>query len=108
MPMATLGTPMYGAPQPRYNELNPPQAPRQNGTYPYDGGPKVPAPNSREATPPTGAPERTVPLEGRTVSLPKTTAKWAYPAYGETARRTSSNRDQTVLTRGEPKKANVR
>jgi hypothetical protein len=99
IPMATLGTPMNGAAQPPYIDPNPPQVPSQNGTYPYDGGPKVPVPNSKEATPPTSAPQRTVPLEGRTVSLPKAAAKWAYPAYGETARRTSSSRDQTVLTR---------
>jgi hypothetical protein len=96
MPMATLGTPLNAAPPPCYTNINPPQVPR-DGTYPYDGGPKKAVPNPKEAPP------RTAPLEGRTVSLPKA-AKWAYPAYGETARRTSSTRDGTMLTRGETKK----
>ncbi len=106
IPTATLGTPLSGAPQPRSTDLNPPQAPRDDGTYPYDGGPK--APNTKEATPPAGTPRRTVPMEGRTVSLPKPAAKWAYPAYGETARRVPSPKDGTMLTRGEAKKPAAR
>src|SRR5262249_35804772 len=105
IPMATLGTPLNGTPQPLYTDINLLQASRPNGTYPYDGGPKNAVPNPQETAPPTGAPQRTVPLEGRTVSLPKPAAKWAYPAYGETARRTSSSRDQSVLARGGSKKA---
>src|SRR5262249_13135479 len=96
----TLGTPLYGAPQPPYTDINPPQAPRQDSTYPYDGGP-----NPKATTPPAGAPQRSVPLEGRSVSLSKSTTKWEYPAYGETARRTSSSREQTLCRRRELKKA---
>ncbi|HEY7422882.1 MAG TPA: hypothetical protein VH682_01355 [Gemmataceae bacterium] len=107
IPMATLGTPLNGAPQMPYTNINPPQAPRRDGTYPYDGGPKNAVPN-QETTPPAGAPQRTVPLEGRTVSLPKAAGKWAYPAYGETARRTSSSRDQSVLVRSGSKKSTDR
>jgi hypothetical protein len=99
IPMAPLGTPLNGASQPPYTNINPPQAPR-DGTYPYDGGPNKAVPNPKEKP-------RTAPLEGRTVSLPKT-AKWAYPAYGESARRTSSTKDGTVLTRGETKKPATR
>lgn len=109
MPVAVLGTPLNGAAQPRYIDVNPPQAPADAGTYPYDGGPQNLLPKPRETVnPSTDAPRRTVPLEGRSVSLPKSTAKWAYPAYGETARRTSSTPDQTVLTRRESKKTPAR
>ncbi|HEY7314793.1 MAG TPA: hypothetical protein VH643_35925 [Gemmataceae bacterium] len=101
MPMATLGTPMYGAPLQPYIDVNPPQAPRDNGTYPYDGGPNKAVPNSNEKP-------RTAPLEGRSVSLPKPAGKWTYPAYGETARRISSPHEQTVLTRRESKKPAAR
>jgi len=108
IPVATLGTPLNGAAQQPYVDVNPPQAPADAGTYPYDGGPRTPAPNSKEATPPTSTPKRTVPLEGRSVSLPKPAGKWAYPAYGEISRRTSSTQEQTVLTRGESKKPAAR
>lgn len=109
MPVATLGTPLPGSPASPYIDVNPPQAPPEVGTYPYDGGPRTPVPNPKETVKPsTGTPQRTVPLEGRSVSLPKPAAKWAFPAYGESARRTSSAPDQTVLTRGETKKAPAR
>lgn len=104
MPVATLGTPLNGAPN--YLNIDPPQAPADAGTYPYDGGPRraVPAP-AEQVQPSRTTPQRTVPMEGRTVSLPKASGKWSYPAYGETARRTSPAREQTVLTRGQSKRA---
>jgi hypothetical protein len=40
------------------------------------------------------------PADGRVVSLPqKPAGKWAYPAYGEPARRTSFAEDRALLTR---------
>lgn len=94
--------PLPGAPQPRAVDAVAPQAPAE-GTFPYDGGPQnvVPAPQD---TPPTrAAPQRTVPMEGRAVSLPKTSPKWSYPAYGQMARRTAPAADRTYLTRGDAK-----
>jgi hypothetical protein len=54
--------------------------PTNPGTYPYDGGPRnpVPMPGAQPV-----APQRTVPLEGKAVSLPRTESKYTYPAYGE-------------------------
>jgi hypothetical protein len=56
----------------------------EDGTYPYDGGPRAPVPMPK-ADPTKGAPQKTVPLEGRPVSLPaeKPVAKYVYRAYGE-------------------------
>jgi hypothetical protein len=91
MPAVTLGSPLPGAAQP-----NAPVQPRDGGTFPYDGGPSNPVPNPKD-TPSSTTPPRSVPLEGRAVSLPRAAPKWTYPAYGERARRTS---ERTYLTRG--------
>jgi hypothetical protein len=100
MPAATFGTPLPA--------LAPPQMPSSNGTYPYDGGPANLVPNLKE-TPPSSTPSpRSVPLEGRSVSLPKATPKWSYPAYGETARRIAPASERTYLTRGEKKRSDSR
>jgi hypothetical protein len=84
-----------------------PTMPRDDGTFPYDGGPKDPVPMPKEGPAPAGAPTkapgRSVPLEGRSVSLPRPAAQWAYPAYGEQPRRTSFAEDRTLLTKGAPK-----
>jgi hypothetical protein len=85
-----------------------PTMPRDDGTYPYDGGPKNPVPMPKEAPAPSGSPggtptkvlPRSVPLEGRSVSLPRPATQWTYPAYGEQARRTSVAEDRTLLTKG--------
>jgi hypothetical protein len=104
IPMATLGTPLPGAAQPRATDLAPVQPPA-NGTFPYDGGPQNPVPNPKQTSRPSTTPQqRDVPLEGRSVSLPKAAPKWTYPAYGETARRTTPAADRTYLTRGDSKK----
>ncbi len=95
MPAATLGTPM-----PPSTEAVP-QQPRNDGTFPYDGGPSNPVPNPKAAPPSSTTPPRSVPLEGLSVSLPKTAPKWSYPAYGETARRLAPAPQRTYLTRGE-------
>jgi hypothetical protein len=109
MPVTSaITSPLVGSPQPPYTDLAPSQGPRNEGTYPYDGGPNIPVPSPQAApTPPTGTQPRTVPLEGRSVSLPKPATKWTYPAYGETARRISSPAERTYLTKGE-KKTNSR
>jgi hypothetical protein len=100
---ATSLTPPNGTPAP-YSQQSPAPTPRGDGTYPYDGGPNAP----EVAPAPTKVPQRTVPLEGRSVSLPKAKGKWAYPAYGEIARRTFSVPDRTLLTKATPKKAGSR
>jgi hypothetical protein len=94
-------------------EVNPvvpvaPAGPAPDATYPYDGGPANPVPTpqpmpkadpapANPAPAPATAPTRSVPLEGRAVSLPKSSGKWAYPAYGEQARRTSEAQDRTLV-----------
>ncbi len=80
-----------------------PQPRREEGTYPYDGGPQNAVPAPQDTPPIRTAPQRTVPLEGRAVSLPKAAPKWSYPAYGETARRSVPASDRTYLTRGDGK-----
>jgi hypothetical protein len=60
--------------------------PKRDDTYPYDGGPRNPVPQPGNNDPaPSATPKRTVPLEGKPVSLPAPVAKtqFAYPAYGE-------------------------
>ena len=100
----TLAAPSSGYVQPSYAAPSSPQMPRDDGTYPYDGGPTTPVPDPKATPAPTAEPQRTVPLEGRSVSLPRPATKWAYPAYGETARRTSFAEDRTLLTKNEPKR----
>jgi hypothetical protein len=101
MPAGTFGSPLPGAAQPRSQDLMPGQ-PRNDGTFPYDGGPNKAVPNPKD-TPPSSTTPRSVPLEGRAVSLPKAAPKWTYPAYGERARRTTPASERTYLTRGEQK-----
>jgi hypothetical protein len=109
MPVSGGVAPLTTTVQPRYTDYYAPgQAPSGDGTYPYDGGPSNPVPNPKAAPIPQSAPERSVPLEGRAVSLPKPATKWAYPAYGETPRRTSFAEDQTLLTKGQPKSSRSR
>jgi hypothetical protein len=73
--------------------------PSGNGTYPYDGGPATPVPLPRKAGPGAEqAPQpRTVPMDGRSVSLPAATAttRFAYPAYGEEPTRTRFAEDRS-------------
>jgi hypothetical protein len=105
----SMAAPVTTTFQPRYTDYYAPgQTPRGDGTYPYDGGPSNPVPNPKAAPVPQSAPERSVPLEGRAVSLPKPATKWAYPAYGEAPRRTTFAEDHTLLTKGEPKSSRSR
>jgi hypothetical protein len=101
-PANVAAGPVAGGLQPGYVDVNPPRVQPQDGTYPYDGGPASPVPDPKAAPAPPATPQRTVPLEGRSVSLPKPASKWAYPAYGETARRTPRDGDRTLLTKGTP------
>jgi hypothetical protein len=101
LPMATIGTPLPGAAAPV-----PQQAPNGD-TFPYDGGPSNPVPKAKDVPPASDAP-RSVPLEGRSVSLPKAAPKWSFPAYGETARRTTPASNRTYLTRTDAKKRDAR
>jgi hypothetical protein len=65
--------------------------PAPGGTYPYDGGPRVPVPMPQMQPAPTNGPgtPATVPSDGRVVSLPAKPAKLTYPAYGENLTRPS-------------------
>ena len=92
-----LMPPADGYNLPPAQETLPPPAPvPPGGTFPYDGGPRVPMPMPGVEPAPFGVPPRgvtpTVPLDGRPVSLQvrSTTApKWTYPAYGELPRPSS-------------------
>jgi hypothetical protein len=108
MPATGSVAPLSGSPTLPSTNPTPPQMPRDDGTYPYNGGPSTPPPDPKTIPVPATAPQRTVPLEGRSVSLPKPATKWAYPAYGETARRTSFAQDRTLLAKDESKKTGSR
>jgi hypothetical protein len=96
------GAPPPDDPQPGQAAPAPQQPRRDDGTFPYDGGPSKPVPNPKEAAPSSTTP-RSVPLEGLSVSASKAKPKWSYPAYGETARRSTSASERTYLTRGDDK-----
>src|SRR5262249_35012576 len=76
-------------PSPGYNDpaLQTPGTivPRGDGTYDYDGGPRVPIPMPG-ADPSTRELRGGVSASDRAVSLPAK-GKWVYPAYGEKAHR---------------------
>src|SRR5262249_52734937 len=80
-----------------------PVAPSQ-GTFPYDGGPRVPVPMPKSEPAPTAAPPATVPLEGRSVSLPGKPAKLSYPAYGEPPPRSTAVVKDRLIAKTEPSK----
>jgi hypothetical protein len=69
--------------------------------FPYDGGPKSPPPLPPEETKPLRTPN-TVPLEGRSVSLPAAKPKYTYAAYG--ADEKTKKDDRTVASKKEPGK----
>jgi hypothetical protein len=100
----------YQNPSP-YTGPGVPQPPAPDDrTYPYDGGPRAPVPmpkaDQETPPPPRPMPPGTIPLEGRTVSLPGKT-QFAYPAYGEEPRVTnfaSDREPKTYLTRDLPRK----
>ena len=77
-----------------YGPSTPALPPGQPGTFPYDGGPSAPVPMPRrEAAPPPQpqpAPMSVPPRlqrEDRMISLPRSTPKYSYPAYGDTQKR---------------------
>ena len=75
-----------------------------DGTFPYDGGPRPPAPKAVPA--PTAAPAGRGKIEGRQVSLPARPKKLTYPAYGEEPRerpqRVPFAADRTLLILNSP------
>ncbi len=82
LPNPTLRT------QPLYPQPAPTPGRPADGTFDYDGGPRVPVPLPK-AEPAPMNPQPTVPLDGRPVSLPvrSTPVKYYYPAYGEQPRK---------------------
>lgn len=107
VPPVTVGSPLPGSAQPRSNSTPPRPLPSDDGTYPYDGGPQQAVPSPTD-TPSSAPAPRSVPRDGRSVSLPRAKPKWSYPAYGEIARRTPAAPERTYLTRSESKKPNSR
>ena len=75
-----------------------PTMPPASGPYQYDGGPSNPVPMPQGTRPGTN-PRPTVPLEGRSVSLPSTTttAKYTYPAYGQPSGGSDPLQDRTLV-----------
>lgn len=82
----TYGSSYYSAPPNGYSSgpVMPP-APEGDGTYRYDGGPRInlPYPSTQPALPSVPQPKKTIPVEGRVVSLTSNSPAPAYPAYGE-------------------------
>jgi len=73
-----------------------------DGTYDYDGGPRIPVPMPMQKVDP--APTKTqptVPLDGRPVSLPiQAKPKYSFPAYGEQPRY-PVEKDETIPVRND-------
>ncbi len=69
----------FGSPE----VLPAPQSAPDNGTYPYDGGPRTPVPLPKADPGPGVVPPVATIVEGRVISLATKPAKYAYPAYGE-------------------------
>jgi len=80
--------------------------PRDDGTYPYDGGPASPVPMPNADPMPSREPVRPAPKpEGRIVSLPAPKTQFAYPAYGDKPAPTSFAQDRVAELKSEPVKA---
>jgi hypothetical protein len=83
------GSPYLGPTQKGYQ----PMPPANGGTYPYDGGPSnpVPLPKNGDQAPVNQPAPKTLPADGRLVSIPATqptaakagNSNFAYPAYGQ-------------------------
>jgi hypothetical protein len=72
------------------------------GTYPYDGGPRMPVPMPKTDPTPTTAPPASVPLEGRSASLQAKPAKLSYLAYGEKPARSTTVAKDRAVAKSEP------
>jgi hypothetical protein len=83
----------------------PPRPPQEDAVgYPYNGGPNAPPPMPKEeAKPMKTPPVNSVPLEGRSVSLPAAKPKYTYAGYGEEEKTTKKD-DRTVSSKKEPAK----
>jgi hypothetical protein len=76
------------------------ELPAQPGeqTFPYDGGPRIPAPMPKAEPAPVG-----VPSDNHAASLPlKVAGKVIYPAYGERAPLPTAFADDRVVVKGDP------
>jgi len=107
----TSGTQILPSATPDLPETAPEAVPADQGTFPYDGGPRTPAPapQTEEAVP--ASPSRTTPAAppgSRLVSLTEVPSHWVYPAYGEKAHRLPVIENRTMLTRGEPTRLQAR
>jgi hypothetical protein len=82
-------------PTPSYDGPSVPSTPAPSaepGTYPYNGGPKIPVPLPRaEEKEARLLPRGPALLEDVVVDLPETTGKWTYPAYGEKPTRSTGS-----------------
>jgi hypothetical protein len=73
-------------------------------TFPYDGGPRTPAPMPKAEPMPDAQPSA-APVDGHSVSLPaKVASKLVYPAYGEqtTLQGTPRLQERGILVKGDP------
>ncbi|HZT80709.1 MAG TPA: hypothetical protein VFA26_10820 [Gemmataceae bacterium] len=93
--------PLPVAPTPNLppNGGTPMPPPPDDGTYPYDGGPRAPVPMPKADPAPMRSPAPSVPLEGRAVSLPSKPAKYTYQAYGERPGGSSFAEDRVLVNR---------
>jgi len=84
----------------------PAPGPRDDGTYPYDGGPQSPVPMPGADPMPSRERPRPAPSPGgRIVSLPAPKTQFAYPAYGEKPVVTSFAQDRVAVHKSEPVQA---
>jgi hypothetical protein len=80
--VTVLGASSFGAQLERPGVVVPRAKEPHNGTYLYDGGPRVVVPMPDETPAPGATPRPTLPREGKFVSLPPVVPN-AYPAYGD-------------------------
>jgi hypothetical protein len=96
MPQATLVDPQQGPTLRTPQDFAQP-APAAPGTYPYNGGPKVPLPLPRAEETMTILPPRKPMLVDDLLVSEQGTGKWTYPAYGEEPTRTGSLTGMAVI-----------
>jgi hypothetical protein len=92
------------APTATQDNQPPPRPPQEDAVgYPYDGGPKPPVPLPSDGAKPMKTPPAvSVPLEGRSVSLPAPKPKYTYTAFGE--EQDTGKEDRSVASKKQPTK----
>ncbi len=104
-PCYRIGLPVTIAPSVEIQTPAPqpiPVGPSNDGTYPYDGGPRAPVPQPKDFDPaPSSSPKPTLPLDGKPVSLPVQSkyTQFEYPAYGDDRTTAKKKDSRTVVSK---------